>query len=208
MAHSISISKLGERVLRTLNSGKNTVEQKVKQQDAELAVAQARDNILFKYFIERKNSGDFYFPEDTLVQKSFTVTKTKKGYSGSLPTRYLPLVSSLSGISTLYPSESPEIEILSASMNHERLFLNQPAFSMEGNPYYTLFQQNVNVFNFEGGDECELIAWYVQAGEDFDPDEFLAIPPELQEDVVMEALQILNTQKQYVEDRFTDAREA
>lgn len=208
MAHPISLTKLGERVLRVLNSGKDTVEQKVKKQDAELAVAQARDNILFQYFMERNNSGDFYFPEDTLVQKSFTVTKQKNKYVGSLPTRYLPLMSAFGGISTIYPENNPEVEILSASINHQRLFANQPAFGMENNPYYTLFQQDVSIYNFEGGDECTLIAWYVQVGEDFDPEEFLAVPSELQEDIVTEALQILNTQKQYIEDRYTDAREA
>jgi hypothetical protein len=147
MAHPVSKYKLGERVLRILNAGKDTVEQKVKQQDAELAVAQARDESLFRFMSLRKAQGEHDFPFDILVEKEITAIKVKDHYEAELPTRGLSLFSHNSGIFAVFPTENISLEIIPASNNHQRLYLNQEAFAMENMPYYVPFQKRLRISN-------------------------------------------------------------
>jgi len=208
MVNEISKGKIAERVLRVLNSGKDTVEQKVKQQDAELAVSQARDKALFLYMSLRKSEGFHDFPMDILVEKEITATRVGSIHTARLPSRPLSLFSGNTGIHAIFPLNDVSLEIIPASSNHQRLYYNQEAFSMEGMPYYVPFQQDLKIYNFEGGKECKVLVQYIQAGEAFTSDEYFCVPPEIIDDVVSQALQMLGMQKQNAEDRFTDAKES
>lgn len=206
MAHDVSKKKLGERVLRIINAGKDTLEQKVKIQDCELAVAQARDKILLDSLMLIKQSEELtYIPLDWLSEKEVIPIKKGDYLVAKLPSRPLTLFNNNIGIYSVHPTSDDTREIIPVSPNFRRMYARQAAGTMQNKPYYVPYQQELRIYNIKEED-CPITVLYVQAGEYFDSGEFFCIPPELQNDVVVMALEILGYQKQSVEDPITDAK--
>ena len=206
MAHPISKEKLAERCVRIVNAGKDVVENKVTIQDAMLAVAQARDQAVLEVISARKSVGEHDVPFDLLTEKTIPATPNKGHHVAHLPTRGLSILSHNMGIFAVFPESDPSEEIFPVSNNHQRLYSRQPALNMEGVVFYVPFQQRITIYNLPSDQECPIIVQYFQAGEDFEDDEFFCIAPEMQDNVVRKALEILGIQEQATEDFATDSR--
>jgi len=202
--HPISKGKLAERVTRALQAGKILVENRVTKRDAALAVAQARDQAILEAFMQRKSVMEHTMPFDFLVEKVVSAKKEKNNHIATLPTRGLSLLSHNQGIFLVTLEKDPTQEIYPVTNSHITMFRGQPALDMENEMFYSPFQQKLRIYGLES-DECNLIVQYVQAGEDFDNDEFFCIPPELQDTVVNKAVQMLAPQLGE-EDTITDAK--
>lgn len=206
MAHPISKSKLGERVLRIINAGKNVVENKVTIQDAMLAVAQARDQAVLEVMSARKAAGEHDVPFDFLTEKTVEAKPKGQVHVTHLPTRGLSLLSHNSGIFAVFPEGDPSNEIFPVTNSHERLYSRQPALNMEGAMFYVPFHQRLTIYNLNSSETCPIIVQYFQAGEDFKDDEFFCIAPEMQDSVVRKALELMGVQEQAQQDFATDSR--
>ena len=206
MAHQQSKGKLGERVLRIINAGKDTVEQKVKIQDCELAIAQARDKILLESLNLIQRSEELtYIPLDWLSEREIAPQKKGNYLVAELPSRPLTLFNGNLGIYSVHPTSDDTKEIIPAPTNFRRLYARQAAGTMQNKPYYIPHQNQLRIYNI-AEEDCPITVLYVQAGEDFTSQEYFCLPPELQNDVVIMALEIMGYQKQAVEDPITDAK--
>jgi hypothetical protein len=201
--HPISKSKLAERVLRILNAGKITVETRVTQRDCELAVSQSRDESIVEYFAAKKSAGETTMPFDFLVERTITAEKRGNKHVATLPTRPLSIIGRNKSIFLVTLESDPSAEIFPTGVSHNTMFSGQPALNMEGEMYYTPFEQEIRIYGMEA-DGCKLDVMYVQSGEYFTSDEFFCIAPELQDSVVQKAIQMLAPQMGQ-EDRITDA---
>jgi hypothetical protein len=202
--HNISKSKLADRVTRLLNAGKTLVENRVTTRDAQLAVAQARDQAILEAFMQRKAIGEHDMPFDFLVEKVITLEDKGRYSLGTLPTRGLSLLSHNAGIFLVTLEEDISKEIYPVTNSHLTMYVNQPALQMEGEMYYVPFQDKLKVYGVEK-DGCKIIVQYVQSGEYFTENEFFCLPAELQDTVVAKAVQILSGQLG-MEDPITDAK--
>lgn len=205
MQQDITLGKLAERCLRILNAGKDTTEQRVKQQDCVLAVAQARDYVLYEFISSRKAIDEHDFPFDILTEVEVTAVKKPQFHLATLPARGLSLFSHNSGIFAVYPSNDVSDEIIPTTNNFLRMYKRQPAREMEGQAFYVPFGQELKIYGFGGGENCNIIVQYVKAGEYFTEDEPFKIPPELQDAVVTKAMTILQNQLGQ-EDPLADAK--
>jgi hypothetical protein len=199
----VSKAKIGDRVLRILNAGKDTVENRVTDRDAMLAVAQARDESIWELLSQKKSIGELDTPFDILSEKEVNATDEGNYHKAVLPTRPMALKDGR-GIFLVTLKADPTTEIYPTTVSHNTMYSGQPALQMEGDMYYTPFEQELRIYGLETTN-CPLIVQYVQVGEEFGNDEFFAIPPELQETVVKKAVQILSNQLS-LEDPITDAK--
>ncbi len=202
--HPVSLSKLGERVLRMLNAGKTLVETRATQRDANLAIAEARDEAIVRYVNELRASGEPAMPFDIISEKIVVAENTGNYHKAQLPTRPLSIGGHGSGIFTVILESDPAKEIFPATISHNTMFRGQGALTMEGDPYYTPFEDTLRIYGIEK-DNCSLIVQYVQVGEQFGEDEYFAIPPELIDGVVQQAYTMLSPQLG-TEDPITDSK--
>jgi hypothetical protein len=202
--HPISLSKIGERVKRLLSAGKDLVENRVTQRDAELAVAEARDESIVEYLGQLKAAGEPAMPFDFISEKTVTAEKSGNLHKATLPTRPLSIGGKASGIFTVVFEEDPSHEIFPTTISHNTMFKGQPAENMESDAYYTPFEDTLRIWGLET-DSCNIIVQYVQVGEQFDADEYFAVPPELIDTIVAKAVKMLSMQLSQ-EDPFTDAK--
>jgi len=201
MAKEITRKKLGERVYRILGGGSTKPELKIKIQDAMLAVSQSRDQAILELFYEKKAQDEHTFPYDILSE--FTL-EVENGVI-NLPRRGLSVLKHNSGIyrvSTL-DSDNPE-EIIPVSTGFKTLYAKQASIGLEGNPYYSPFQDQLRVTGVADG--CKVLVEMVVAGEYFDDNEFFCIPPELENEVVRNAIETLTIMYNAMEDVATDSR--
>lgn len=206
MAHPISKTKLAERCLRIMNAGKDTVEQKVKIQDCELAVGQARDKVLLDYItLIKETEESLYIPLDWLTERELTPERKGNYFVATLPTRPVSLFNNNLGVYSLHPSSDDTKEIIPVLANFRRMYAKQAAGDLQGSPYYTPFQQELRIYNLKEED-CPLMVMYVQAGEEFTSDEYFCVPLEAQEPIVRMALELMGFQSQAVEDPITDSK--
>ena len=202
--HPISLSKIGERVRRILSAGKDLVENRVTQRDAELAVAEARDESILEYLGQLKAAGEPAMPFDFISEKTVAAEKTGKFHKATLPTRPLAMGGKGNGIFTVVLEEDPTHEIYPTTISHNTMFKGQPALNMEGDAYYTPFEDTLRIYGLET-DSCNIIVQYVQVGEQFDADEYFAVPAELIDTIVAKATKMLSIQLG-MEDTYTDAK--
>lgn len=200
--HGITLGKLGERVLRILSSGKVTTELRVKQQDCNLAVAQARDSVL-KDLITDKSRVDSNVMFDILSEVEITPVKERNYTTATLPYRALSLPFYSTGIHLVTHANDIVNEIIPTSTSRQTLFSGQDSRTMEGNAYYNVLGDELRLYQFNG--ECDILVQYVRVGESFTEDEDFKIPSSIQDLVVKMAVETLMVQEGE-EDAFTDAK--
>jgi hypothetical protein len=197
----ITKRKVAEAAARVVNGGSTKPELKVKIQDAMLAAGQARDSYLMQLFSANNDQGNFTFPFDVLSTFELTVQDGKV----VLPRRVLSILKHNSGIYRVATSDCEEQqELIPTRRGSNTLYSGQLSRNLEGRPSYyplrdTLYVQGV-------GDGCKLEIDAVISGEEFTADEFFALPPEAENDVINMAIQRLAMMMQSPEDMLTDSK--
>lgn len=199
----ITASKLGERVQRIVNGGSTKPELKIHKRDAILAVLQARDEAITTLIYEKKAMDEHTFPYDILS----TLETTVEGNEATLPKRGLSILKHNSGIyriTTVCDNAEDVQELIPTTIGFNTLFKGLQGKLLGGNPSYQPIGQKIQVNGVTDGSKLKIEM--VVAGEEFTEDEFLAIPPSLQNKVVEIAVRTLTVMMNAQEDLVTDSR--
>lgn len=199
MSSEITIGKLGERVQRIVNGGSTKPELKIHKRDAILAVAQARDEAITNLMYEKKAMDEHTFPYDILS----TLETTVENGEAVLPKRGLSILKHNSGIYRISTQDGLQ-ELIPTTIGFNTLFKGLQGKLLGGNPSYQPIGKKIQVSGIADG--CKLRIEMVVAGEEFEEDEFLPIPSDLQNRVVQIAVQTLSIMMQAQEDLVTDSR--
>lgn len=196
-----TLGRLGERLQRILQGGSTRPELKITLQDCMLAVAQARDKMIVAIVAQNKRDGNHTFPYDIISEVSSTV----QGRKAPLPKRGLSILKHNTGIYRVTTCCDEPVELIPRKRGADTLYSGQEIRDVGGRPTYIPALDHLKVTGVDNGDE--LLIEMVVAGEDFGLDEPFAIPPDLQDDVIASALQIMQTMLGIPEDKITDSKE-
>ena len=200
---TITASKLGERVQRVVNGGSTKPELKIHKRDAILAVLQARDEAIVNLMYEKKAMGEHSFPYDIIS----TLDTTVQGGSAPLPKRGLSVLKHNSGIyrvTTVCDNLTDEVELIPTTIGFNTLFKGLQGKLLGGHPSYQPIGDKIQVQGVSDGSKLKIEM--VVAGEEFTEDEFLAIPPSLENKVFQIAVQTLTVMINAQSDLITDAK--
>lgn len=197
-----TLGKLGERLQRILQGGSTKPELKVTLQDCMLAVAQARDKLIVAIVAQNKRDGNHTFPYD-IISEVETVVEGKRA---ALPKRGLSILKHNTGIYRVTTCNCDDpVELIPRKRGADTLYSGQEVQGLGGMPTYFPALNELRVTGVSDG--TELLVEMVVAGEDFGMDEPFAIPPDLQDDVINTAAQIMQVMAGIPQDKITDAKE-
>lgn len=195
-----TLYRIGENVLKTF--GQNVVGGKITRQEAILAAAQASNKLVRDLIWRNKAEGNETIPYYCFKEYRLAVQldNLRNRWYATLPVRTLESLYNNRGVYHVAPADDIDDTFIPLDAGFNSMFRGLDAFQLEGRLGYIPERDRIYIQGADFDEDYEIFVRLIPDATGLEPDDELPAPPELENDIIMLALQNLGVTMQVPRD--------
>jgi len=199
-----SKQKYGEELIKLLNGGNYTPDSKITLRQAMLYVSQARDKLVRNYLWNSRDDMDDFIYGGFITSYTVVTAKdvSRNSYYATLPVRPIWLPNNEGIFQVGFPQDEVN-SFIPMPTGAMQIYGSLDSSFLEGNIGYYPEKDRIYLYGLEESD-CELLVKIIPAGEDLGDLDYFPIAPDLEMEMMQEAMSIAGFQRQQKQDTIND----